>query len=75
MKATDRFLYTSLKEVGNSVIPKIMTNISVRDYVAIEAMDSVTAIVIATEMKDATEEGLVELCYRRADAMIAESEK
>ena len=52
--------------------------LTARDYIAIKAMDSVmNTFLIASHDDDIqfTEERFVAACYRRADAMIEESNK
>jgi len=74
MKATDRFLYTSMKDTDTGIVPKIMTNITVRDHIAIEAMDSIAMFYVLNKHVPGENE-FITACYVRADAMIKESEK
>lgn len=68
MNADDRVYPASVENLDYGF------GITVRDYIAIQAMDSVTALVIAQSM-DVSEEEIVKLFYRRSDAMIEQSNK
>ncbi len=79
MKATDRFLYTSLIDTDSGeVVPRVMTNITVRDHIAIEAIGGVILVLAECFKKSDDDFGSTDIaknCYEIADAMIEESNK
>ena len=84
MKATDRYLYTSMQKVGSEIFPKTMTNTTVRDEVAMVAMNGMccqkefnqkTPWDSHRKDNESKARWISYISYLLADAMIEESNK